>query len=124
MVYYYKGTKVEASTKKEAIFKILANDEYVVVEHIDKDNYKKYIGKKINVTGDVDLSFLGLKKIPIIFGTVDGNFDCSNNKLVSLVGCPSVVGKYFDCSKNSKDFTKDDVRNICKVRRSIFTNED
>ena len=124
MIYSYKGTKIEASSKEEAIVKIIAGDDYITVEHIDKDNYKKYIGKKVNVNGDVDLSFLRLKKIPIIFGIVKGNFDCSHNKLITLDGCPSMVGKYFECSKNSKDFTKDDVRKACIVKRSIFTNED
>ena len=75
-------------------------DEFITVDHINKNNYKKYIGKKVNVTGDVYLEELGLKEIPITFGKVGGNFDCSDNELMSLVGCPSEVGGDFKCKYN------------------------
>ena len=75
-------------------------DEFITVDHIDKNNYKKYIGKKVNVTGDVYLEELGLKEIPITFGKVGGNFDCSDNELKFLVGCPSEVGGDFKCKYN------------------------
>ena len=38
--------------------------EVIVVDHIDQNNYKEYIGKTIKVTGDVDLRGFYLKKIP------------------------------------------------------------
>jgi hypothetical protein len=41
-----------------------------------------------------------VKKLPVQFGHVDGNFSCSNNQLTSLAGCPNEVGGYFDCSNN------------------------
>ena len=47
-----------------------------MVDHINKDNYKEYIGKTVKVTGNVRLSNLGLTKIPINFTEVGGNFDC------------------------------------------------
>lgn len=40
-------------------------------------------------------------RLVIRFGTVDGGFDCSKNKLISLGGCPQKVGGFFDCSVNS-----------------------
>ena len=49
-------------------------DDFITVNHINKSNYKKYIGRKVNVTGDVYLEKLGLKEIPITFGTVGGDF--------------------------------------------------
>ena len=116
-------------------------DEFITVDHIDKNNYKKYIGKKVNVTGDVYLEELGLKEIPITFGKVGGNFDCSDNEFKFLVGCPSEVGgdfkcKYnrltslkgcprkvggiFDCSHNNKEFTENDVSSLCEIDENIY----
>ena len=76
------------------------DDKYITVDKINQDNYEKYIGKKVNVRGDVDLSNLNLKEIPITFGKVGGNFDCSINELTSLKSCPSEVNGDFDCSNN------------------------
>ena len=96
-------------------------DGFITVDYIDKSNYKKYVGKKVNVTGNVFLNYLNLGKLPIIFGTVGGTFNCSNthltslnscprkvggnfscfnNELKSLVGCPSEVGGFFNCAEN------------------------
>ena len=38
--------------------------------------------------------------LPIQFRKVSGNFDCYNNKLTSLLGCPSSVGGNFSCYSN------------------------
>jgi hypothetical protein len=77
------------------------DDEFITVDYIDKSNYKKYIGRKVNVTGNVDLNYLRLKRLSIIFGTVDGYFDCSYSNLISLKGCPRTVGGDFNCSFNN-----------------------
>ena len=74
--------------------------EVIVVYHIDHDNYKKYIGKTVKVTGDVNLMNLGLTKIPINFTEVGGGFFCDNNNLTSLKGAPEEVGRSFYCSYN------------------------
>lgn len=50
--------------------------------------------------GDVNLSEMGYTELPLKFGKVGGNFDCSYNKLTSLEGCPSEVGNNFWCSSN------------------------
>ncbi|HHV41517.1 MAG TPA: hypothetical protein GXX72_01530 [Clostridiaceae bacterium] len=76
------------------------NGKVIVVDHIDKDNYKEYIGKTVKVTGDVDLSGLGLTKIPINFTEVGGDFICALNELYSLKGSPSKVGGSFYCFRN------------------------
>ncbi|MHA1883076.1 MAG: hypothetical protein ACTSUO_08530 [Candidatus Thorarchaeota archaeon] len=50
--------------------------------------------------GNVDLSDLGLKKLPVKFKRVDGNFYCDHNQLTSLDGAPEYVGGNFFCSHN------------------------
>jgi len=72
----------------------------LVVEYIDRDNYEEYIGKTVKVIGDVKLFNLNLTKLPINFTEVRGNFNCSDNKLTSLVGAPTKVGMDFYCSYN------------------------
>lgn len=57
----------------------------------------------IDVDGDVNLSekYLNLKKLPITFNIVTGNFTINNNNLTNLIGCPKKVGGDFSCSENS-----------------------
>ena|SRR5690554_319188 len=78
----------------------LNENEVIVVDYIDKDNYKEYIGKTVKVTGNVYLRDLGFTKLPINFTEVGGSFDCWGNKLTSLAGSPKEVGGYFSCSNN------------------------
>ena len=42
--------------------------------------------------GDVDLAQLGLRELPLRFIEVTGRFECSWNRLRSLVGCPQKAG--------------------------------
>lgn len=51
------------------------------------------------IPGDIDLSGLGLTRLPLI-SEVGGEFDCSYNQLVSLEGAPQSVGGDFYCAKN------------------------
>ena len=50
--------------------------------------------------GNVDLSDLGLTKLPVKFKEVKGYFWCSFNNLTSLEGCPKEVSRYFWCDFN------------------------
>ncbi len=50
--------------------------------------------------GDINLNSISLKKIPIKFNIVSGNFSASINNLTSLEGCPKEVGGDFYCSYN------------------------
>jgi hypothetical protein len=63
--------------------------------HILKDN-------SVDVTGDVRLAdkLSNLLKLPLKFNVVDGNFDISDNELISLEGCPTKVTGNFHCFKN------------------------
>lgn len=55
----------------------------------------------VSVQGNVNLNErLNGKKIPIKFDRIEGYFDISNNNLTTLEGCPKVVVKDFNCSKN------------------------
>jgi len=54
----------------------------------------------VNVNGRVDLHHKRLTSIPVQFGKVTESFDCSENELKSLAGCPHKVGEWFDCSRN------------------------
>ena len=54
----------------------------------------------IDVDGDVTISMIFLTKLPLKFGKVTGNFNCNDNKLTTLEGCPTSVGGYFCCHNN------------------------
>ena len=63
-------------------------------------NYTVNEDLSVDVAGDVSLLELNIVELPVKFRTVSGNFTCSQNKLISLVGCPSSVGGDFLCSVN------------------------
>ena len=54
----------------------------------------------VDVRGSVFLDKKKLSVFPIQFGTIDGNFYCQNNELVSLLGSPIKVNGMFICSDN------------------------
>ena len=98
---------------------------------------------EIDVDGDVDISYIDFEELPYKFGRVSGFFDVSYNKnLKSLKNCPSKVRKWFSCSncpqldslegcpkevKNynfwcyncKRDFSKEEVQSLCKVKGDI-----
>ena len=51
--------------------------------------------------------------------TVGYDFYCYNNQLISLEGCPTTVGGSFYCRYNTKQFSEEYVRSLCKVKGSI-----
>src|SRR5690554_8085536 len=88
--------RVELNEKEFEMITVLRRlfmneNEVIEVDHIDKDNYKEYIGKTVKVRGIVYLDYLGLTKLPINFTEVGGDFYCSSNELTSLVGSPKEV---------------------------------
>ena len=96
-----KKVLVELNERELKVLKrILNENEVIEVDHIDQNNYKKYIGKTVKVNRFVDLDDLGLTKLPINFTEVGGSFWCVNNKLTSLEGAPRKVGGNFYCSDN------------------------
>ena len=55
-------------------------------------------GGSIDVNGNVVIPN-HMTEIPVQFGTVNGNFNCSHTKITSLKGSPREVGGDFWCSK-------------------------
>lgn len=79
------------------------NEYSQVVEWLEEMGIKNfYINDDLTVDVDyyVNLFNRGLTEIPIQFGKVSGFFDCSNNYLISLKGCPMEVGNDFNCACN------------------------
>jgi len=96
-----KKVLVELNERELNVLKrVLNENEVIEVDHIDQNNYKKYIGKTVKVKRFVDLDDLGLTKLPINFTTVGGSFYCAYNELTSLEGCPKEVGGHFYCVYN------------------------
>jgi hypothetical protein len=52
----------------------------------------------VDVYGNVELQEFGGNTLPIQFGNVSGDFDCSSIDIISLKGAPQSVGELFDCS--------------------------
>ena len=79
----------------------------------------------IDVVGDVDLYDKGLTALPLTFNKVTGWFDCSNNQLTTLKGCPRWVGRYFDCNINqltSLEFSPDYIGGYFDCRYNELTD--
>lgn len=113
----------------------------IIDSWLQSNKVKRYVINEdfsVSVNGDVDLSFRKLIEFPsfIQFYIVNGTFDCSENQLTSLRGCPSIVegnfycynnqlnsldycpeivnGKFF-CHGNNKTFDIREVTNRCDV---------
>ena len=57
--------------------------------------------KKLHVKGDLDIHGYDFEELPDLSKwEIDGNFDCSHNKLTSLKGSPQKVGGKFYCGSN------------------------
>lgn len=61
----------------------------------------------IDVNNSVYLSFRKLKKLPIKFNYVSGNFFCANNQLTSFENFPKKIGNKLDASHNKIKTLKD-----------------
>lgn len=83
---------------------MVTREQYVKInnlcEYYNIHNYKITNEGVVNVVGDVIMVNEGLKKIPIIFGKVTGNFMIYENSLKNLENSPNWVGGIFDCSDN------------------------
>ena len=109
------------------------------------ENYTINSQGEIDVDNDVLLMENDFKELPYKFGKVTGFFSlesCKNlislkncpkfiepnhmfnidfcSQLDSLEGCPKKVGKHFKCSDCKRDFTKEEVQSLCKVKRAII----
>lgn len=85
----------------------LLTDKQSIINWLDNHNIKNYTliedskyGYVVDVDGSVNLTCKNLKSIDIKFKTISGNFNCSNNYITSLEGCPTTVGGHFSCDDN------------------------
>ena len=89
--------------KPYKVFEQQSKNNLDIIYYLNKYLIKNYTINEdgtIDVNGDVDLGVYDLDKIPFKFGIVTGYFNCSNNKLTSLYGCPREVGGQFHCLSN------------------------
>ena len=63
-------------------------------------NYTINSDGSIDVNGDVNLHSESLRKLPLKFNNVSGNFWCNDNRLTTLEGGPQSVGDDFNCYVN------------------------
>ena len=82
----------------------------LICEKYNIENYTINDDGSIDVNGSVSLSYYDLTELPLIFNRVIGDFNCNNNNLTSLKGCPRWVGGWFSCEVNqltSLEFSPD-----------------
>jgi hypothetical protein len=100
-----KGTVLDEAELDE-VWKLNDIDASIFTNELDFNdwlkglNYTENEDGTINVKGDVNLLSLMLEELPFTFGEVDGKFDCSNNLLSTLEGCPRKVTGDFICANN------------------------
>lgn len=88
------------------------NDIEKICEKYNIFNYKINKDNSIDVQESVDLSSCGLKKIPIKFNKVLGNFHVSYNSLKDLENSPNLVYGDFNCNYNKLTSLKGSPRSI------------
>jgi len=71
-----------------------------ILNFLNIKNYSINEDNSVDVDGSVDISGLALKKIPIQFNRVSGDFFCNNNQLKNLKGAPREVERGFYCLRN------------------------
>ena len=100
---------------------------------------------EIDVDGEVTLDGRDFKELPYKFGKVNGWFSIGDNKklislkncpdivkdnfrcsecpqLDSLEGCPKEVHRDFSCRNCKRNFTKEEVKSLCRVQYTyIYT---
>ena len=88
-------------------------------------NYTINPDGSIDVVGNVNFFNKGLTELPLTFNRVSGDFDCGNNRLTSLKGCPRWIEGDFWCSNNrltSLEFSPDYVGGYLDCRYNPLTD--
>jgi len=85
------------------------------------------INKKETTSNNVDVSDRGLRSLEILNlpDTIDGDFNCSKNKLINLEFCPEIINGDFNCSKNqltSLEFCPKTVHGVFYCSNNNWTN--
>lgn len=80
---------------------LVASDDIFIKKWIERNcrihGSYEIINNEVTVYGNVNISWIGVKYIPIQFHEVTGSFYCDGVLLKSLKGCPRIVGKVFSC---------------------------
>jgi hypothetical protein len=90
------------------------------------ENYTINDDKSIDVVGNVRINhaYSTPRSLPLSFGKVLGDFDCSLNGLTTLIGCPVSVSGSFACSQNSLsslEYCPNEVGNDFKCSHNILS---
>jgi hypothetical protein len=93
------------SITKEQVRHIIERYEIEIDNYIIKDG-------KLDVRGCVTIIGTSLRKLPLKFGNVSGDFFCHANQLNTLKGSPEFVGGDFNCSHNQLTFLKDGPKKV------------
>lgn len=72
-----------------------------ICEKYDIEGYVINKDLSISVDRSVDLSGINLTELPLTFRSVKGTFDCSDNQLTTLKGCPLEITGSFFCERNN-----------------------
>ena len=109
-IFNYNSIKSSNMTNnlENEIFPMLKTKEEIQIwlnkHHIN--NYIIHDNLTVDVGESISLFKKSLKYIPIQFGVVHGNFQCSENNLVTLKGCPKIVYGTFECASNQLNSLK------------------
>ncbi len=87
-----------------------------------RDADGKYLAGTVNVAGNVHLSGLELKRLPVQFGIVGGHFYVNGNRLTSLEGSPSAAEGDFLCANNRLTSLVGVHRILKRVGGSLYIN--
>lgn len=86
----------------------LLTDKYDIEQWLIKNKVQNYVlvpdekyGFVVNTHGSVDLSRKGLTCIEVKFNEIVKGFNCCQNQLTSLEGCPEIVHLNFNCAHNN-----------------------
>ena len=101
-IWRYKGSEVVAHIYKPLVELSNIDDINRWLKKHDIHNFHILKDNSVDVNGNVRLAdkLSNLIKLPLKFNFVDGNFDISDNELISLEGSPTKVTGNFHCFKN------------------------
>lgn len=79
----------------------MIKDKVRLISWLEKTKWNYHINYdlSVDIVGDVKLNNF-FDFLPIQFGVITGNFDCSQTYILSLKGSPYEVSGNFNCSKN------------------------
>jgi hypothetical protein len=72
----------------------LTKEQIKFLDDVCYEYWKLNSTGEVDVDGSVNIRNKGLTEIPVKFGRVEGDFNCSYNKLTTLKNCPNVIGDW------------------------------